>query len=86
MTLSGSARARLLTVFAAARRKADFGNGRYVRNVLEKARMAQAERLVSMDPEKVDADDVATILPEDIEAPAAPAAPAPARSIGFGVA
>ena len=85
MTLTHDARERLLTVFAAARQKSDFGNGRYVRNVIEKARMAQAARLVTLDSEKVRASDVATILPEDIDLPdAAPATPA--RRIGFSVA
>ena len=47
----------------------DFGNGRYVRNVLEKARMAQASRLVSMDLDLITRADVATICGEDIELP-----------------
>ena len=31
-------------LFSAAREQADFGNGRYVRNVIEKAQLAQAVR------------------------------------------
>ncbi len=47
----------------------DFGNGRFARNVIEKAKMAQNSRLVKMDYDKVTADDVKRICAEDIEAP-----------------
>ena len=55
--------------FIVAMENSDFGNGRYVRNVLEKARMAQASRLVSMDLDLITRADVATICGEDIELP-----------------
>ncbi len=45
----------------------DFGNGRFARKVIEKARMAQAERLIGMDFDAVTAEDVATICEEDLE-------------------
>ena len=49
--------------------QSDFGNGRYVRNVIEKARMAQSSRLLSMDIEQITRDDVATLCGDDIEVP-----------------
>ncbi|MFQ9408724.1 MAG: hypothetical protein ACLR10_06990 [Oscillospiraceae bacterium] len=33
--------------------RGDFGNGRYVRNILEKAKMAQATRLLTQDYESL---------------------------------
>ena len=55
--------------FMIAMKKPDFGNGRYVRNVIEKARMAQSSRLLSMDIEQISRDDVATLCGDDIELP-----------------
>ncbi|MBQ2642888.1 MAG: AAA family ATPase [Eubacterium sp.] len=48
----------------------DFGNGRFVRNLLEDARMAQASRLVDMDYDSVKKSDIRTIKDCDIEMPA----------------
>ncbi|MBQ3865450.1 MAG: AAA family ATPase [Clostridia bacterium] len=83
LVLAEDARAQLSAVFEAARLQPDFGNGRYVRNVIERARMAQATRLVALDPETVRAEDVATIYAQDIEPFAEKTAPQPARRIGF---
>lgn len=47
----------------------DFCNGRFVRNIIEKARLAQSSRLIKLDYEKVTEDDVATITADDIEIP-----------------
>ena len=58
-----------------------FGNGRFVRNMLEKARMAQADRLLSLDESKITRKDVTTLLAEDIEIP--PQTAETARRIGF---
>lgn len=73
---------KLSGLFDAARRESDFGNGRYVRNVIEKARMAQAARLLTMDIDAVGSEDISTITAEDIEIPAAEAKPKTKR-IGF---
>ena len=59
----------------------DFGNGRYVRNVLEKAKMKQASRLVGMNYEEVTRDMVTMLLPEDFEMPCM--AQKQERKIGF---
>ncbi len=67
ITLSEEACVRLKGIFETARGESNFGNGRYVRNVLEKAKMAQATRLLAMDYDEVNTDDVTTICGEDIE-------------------
>lgn len=79
--LDDRAQEKLAFVFEAARRQADFGNGRYVRNILEKAKMAQATRLLTQDYESLTQEDITTLCAEDIEMPeiAAPARP----RIGF---
>ncbi len=85
--LSRDALIKLERVFENAKMKSDFGNGRYVRNVLEKAKMAQAARLLDMDYDSVDKEDITTIRAEDIEDPAPAPMPEKARkSIGFRVA
>ena len=79
--LNDRAQEKLAFVFETARRQADFGNGRYVRNILEKAKMAQATRLLTKDYESLTQEDITTLCAEDIEMPeiAAPARP----RIGF---
>ena len=67
MELSQEAVKKLDTIFEIARQTNDFGNGRFARNVIEKARMAQANRLVNMDFELVTNSDIVTIKAEDIE-------------------
>lgn len=69
LKLTGEARGKLGEVFEAAMTEKNFGNGRFVRNVLEKARMAQASRLMSMDPDSIGKTDLVTIRAEDIEMP-----------------
>ena len=47
----------------------DFGNGRFVRNIFEGARMAQASRIMGMDENEVDSDIVNTLVAEDFMEP-----------------
>lgn len=82
LTLTDDACRKLTGLFDTARTEGDFGNGRYVRNVIEKARMAQATRLLSMDFDSIGSKEMATICAEDIEQPMAKAAPQRNR-IGF---
>ena len=60
---------KLIGLFETVRNESDFGNGRYVRNVVEKAKMAQATRLLTMDFDSIVSDDIALITAEDIEIP-----------------
>ena len=50
---------------------ADFGNGRFVRNLFEKAQLKQAGRLVKMNVDKIAQHDVMTLTGDDFETPAA---------------
>lgn len=67
--LSDSALERLTGVFEAARKQPDFGNGRYVRNIIDLSRMNQAERILLMDPDAVTESVLTSIEGEDIELP-----------------
>ena len=69
LTLSSNAESKLATVFEAASKNADFGNGRFARNILEKAKMAQANRLMKMDFDMITDKDLTTIIADDIEMP-----------------
>lgn len=69
LKLTDEAMEKLSTIFDVARNQPDFGNGRYARNIIEQARMAQASRLVAMDYDSVTRKDIATLCPEDITAP-----------------
>jgi AAA+ superfamily predicted ATPase len=68
ISLSDSVREKLVPMFEEAMNTEDFGNGRYARNLFEKAIMKQAGRLVSMDADNVTKDDIGTMLAEDFEA------------------
>lgn len=67
IVLSEEAKKKLKVGLAWARTVPDFGNGRYVRNVIEKAKMVQASRLVTMDYDTVTPADVALLTEADIE-------------------
>lgn len=69
ITMSEDAMEKLSGLFDAARRQPDFGNGRYVRNILEISRMNQAGRIVKMDPADITSDILTTIIAEDIDVP-----------------
>lgn len=69
LALGEGVREKLFPIFERAARQADFGNGRFARNLLEKARMKQASRLVKMDYSAVGETELRTLLPEDFEAP-----------------
>lgn len=69
LILADDAKEKLRGIYDIAVRDDDFGNGRYVRNILEKAKMAQASRLVTMDYDLITMEDVKTIVASDIEMP-----------------
>ena len=71
LILADDAKEKLRGIYDIAIRDDDFGNGRYVRNILEKAKMAQASRLVTMDYDSITMEDVKTIVASDIETPVA---------------
>lgn len=47
----------------------DFGNGRFMRNMFERARMAQASRIMNMEKEDVDEKSVNILIADDFEIP-----------------
>ena len=69
LRIDSDAKEVLAGIFEDARKEADFGNGRFARNIIERARMAQASRLVKMDYDKVTSEDIATLRAEDIIPP-----------------
>ena len=69
MHIDQNARVKLEKAFDLARTSTDFGNGRYVRNLFEQARMNQASRLLEKDFESITANEITTITAEDIIIP-----------------
>lgn len=67
MILSDGIKDKVLNIFEKVYKQENFGNGRYVRNMFEKAKQRQGSRLIRMDAESVTKDDVQTLLPEDFE-------------------
>ena len=66
MKIETSALEKLERAFDAAKTNADFGNGRYVRNIFEQAKMNQASRLLEKDYDSITSDEITTITEEDI--------------------
>ena len=69
LNLSEGACEKMEQLFSIAREQDNFGNGRYVRNVIEKAQMAQAVRLLDQDYDRISDRDIVTLKAEDIELP-----------------
>lgn len=81
MTLAEGTKEKMLPILRSAAEQDDFGNGRFVRNLVEQAKMKQADRMIGMEFDTVTKDDVTTLLPEDFELP--PMKKAPKQRIGF---
>ena len=69
LTIDAGAKEKIKSIMEEARKSNDFGNGRYARNLIERAQLAQKSRLVRMDVDKVTVRDVKTLRAEDIEMP-----------------
>ena len=67
--LTEDAMDKLRIGFEAACQIPSFGNGRYVRNVLELSKMNQAERVLGMDPDKITDKELRTLEAGDIQFP-----------------
>ena len=81
MIIDEGAMKKLKILFDVERLQGDFGNGRYVRNVFEQAKMNQASRLMEFDLDTISDRDISTIIADDIVTP--PAATNSQRKIGF---
>ena len=73
-------RARSLLEGATA--ASDFGNGRFVRNLVERAEMRHASRVLALPPDAVTDESIRTFLPEDLEPPECVGRPT-GRRVGF---
>ena len=82
LTVEPAAAEKLLAIYRDAVKTPDFGNGRLARNLLERACMRQASRLVRVGPERVSSREVGLLLTEDFEAPVCESRPE-RRTIGF---
>lgn len=60
----------------------DFGNGRFVRNLVERAEMRHASRVLALPPDAVTDESIRTFLPEDLEPPECAGRPT-GRRVGF---
>ena len=69
VSLDTEAMEKLKSAFEVASKQGDFGNGRYVRNVLEQAKMNQASRLIESDFDEITTDEISTIKAVDIVVP-----------------
>ena len=67
MLLSEGVREKLLPIFEAATERPDFGNGRFARNLVEKALMNQADRLIQRNPETLTRKEATLLKAADFE-------------------
>ena len=81
LTIEEAAQDKLHRAFAAACKQSDFGNGRYARNLIEKAKMAQANRLMTGDLAAITDEQLHTLCAADIEEPKT--APTNTVTMGF---
>lgn len=63
MNLDQDAESKLLKIFENAKREKDFGNGRFSRNLFERARLRQASRILHI--ESPSAEDIKTLIADD---------------------
>ena len=69
MKIDKNALDKLAKAFDIAKANEDFGNGRYVRNIFEQAKMNQASRIIEKDFDSITTEDVITITADDIVIP-----------------
>lgn len=70
---------KLRAIFSTARIEPEFGNGRYARTLVERARMRQASRLLACEDESITEGELRVLKPEDFALPERKACP----KIGF---
>ena len=70
LRLDSGVKEKLIPVFEKARSEKDFGNGHFVRNMIEKAKRKQMTRLVHSELKNVTKDDCETLTSDDFEEPA----------------
>ena len=82
MSLTGAAMNKLRTIYDAVRGKEDYGNGRFVRKMLEEAEMNLADRIVSLGEAEITRESISTI--DECDIPEMPSGTNPAqKKLGF---
>jgi len=82
--LGEGVREKLMPLIEKAKGDANFGNGRWVRNLIEAAELNLASRLIKISPDEITDNLRDTMLPEDFEdLPDVKLRQAPRRPIGF---
>jgi len=66
LTVTDGAMSKLRDIYAVAIKDPEFGNGRYVRNILEQASMRMATRLVHQADDKLMSTEIGKIIADDI--------------------
>ena len=83
MEFDHSVESKVREILSQAINEKDFGNGRFVRNIYERARMRQASRLVRMKSNEIDNATLKTLIADDFIMPDELANKTTYRSIGF---
>ena len=81
--LSDEVDGKVRAILSRAITEKDFGNGRFVRNMFERARMRQASRIVRMDSKSIDNQVLTTLEADDFIMPDALEHKTSHRAIGF---
>jgi len=69
MHIDKNVKEKLLPILEAEKKQLDFGNGRFMRNLFEKACMKQAGRLLLKDVDNLSKKELTTLTADDFEAP-----------------
>lgn len=67
MRLDAGAEEKLISIYADARKDKAFGNGRFARNLLEKAKFNQANRFMKKDLAFVSNEEICTLIADDFD-------------------
>lgn len=67
MNVSEDAQQKVRSILEKAKKIPDFGNGRYVRNLFEKAKMKQANRLLLLSTMDINRKTVCELIADDFE-------------------
>ena len=85
VTLSLGVEQKVRDIIGRAIDMKDFGNGRFVRNLFERARMAQASRVMEMEESEIDNEVLTTLIAQDFTMPDELEVKTNRRPIGFAV-
>jgi len=83
LTLDDNAKRKAIDIFNDVYMERDYGNGRYARNLLEKAIMNQASRLVTISEKDIDKENLFILKEEDFVPEASNEKETDKRKIGF---